>query len=131
MRLSVPTAPISPTQLKHCAAATIAITFIIALFASGDGAGLGEDLQERGAQNQLAQTEASQFGPRKLKANIKLKNSAKSQFAFAEGGEVSDMSAEWGSGSSGGSGGSRAVLSETKDASALRSRLPRSAGERT
>jgi hypothetical protein len=125
MRRPVPTVPISPTQLKHFAAATVAMTIILALFASGDGAGLGEDLQERGAQNQLAQTEASQHGAHKLKANLKFKNSSKSQFAFSEGGDGAAASAGWGSG--GGGGGPRAAGRETKDASVQR--MPRKAGE--
>ena len=74
MRRPVPTVPISPQQLKHFAAATVAITGLLAMFASGEGGGLSDDLQARAAQNKLAQTEVSKLGTTQLKAHVKLKN---------------------------------------------------------
>lgn len=127
MRRPVPTVPISPQQLKHFAAATVAITGLLAMFASGEGGGLSDDLQARAAQNKLAQTEASKLGTTQLKAHVKLKNNGKAHFAFSEGGEVVDMSAEWGSGSSG--GGGAVAPRPNANPTVMRPKLPKNPGE--
>lgn len=127
MRRPAPTLPISPQQLKHFAAATVAITVLLALFAGGDGAGLADEIKAREAQSKLAMTEAAKFGAKPLKANLKLKNGAKSQFAFSEGGEVVDTSSEWGSG--GGGGTVRPTSHGVSDASSIQHKLPKTPGE--
>lgn len=102
MRRPAPTVRISPQQLRHFAAATVALTVLLAVFAGGEGAGLGEELEQRSVQNQLEKTEADQFGTSQLKFDVKRHETAKSKFAFSEGAVVVDMSADWGSGSSSG-----------------------------
>jgi len=127
MRRQAPTLPISPQQLKHFAAATVAITVLLALFAGGEDAGLAAEIQAREARNQLIETETAKLGAKQLKANLKLKDGTKSQFAFSDGGDVVDMSGEWGGG--GGGGNARPAVRGVSDASSIRSKLPKNIGE--
>ena len=66
MQRPVPPLPISPRLLKHFAAATAALTALIALFAGGEQSQVAQELAEREARNQLAQSEAEVIGPREL-----------------------------------------------------------------
>ena len=122
MRRQAPTVSISPQQLKHFAAATVAITLLLGLLAGGEDVGLAADIQAREARNQLIESETAKLGTKQLKANLKLKDSNKSKFAFAEGGEVVDMSAEWGSGGGGG-GQLRPANRGLSNATAVHSKL--------
>lgn len=63
MRRAAPSAPISPRLLKHFAAATLAITTCIALFADGSTT---EAVAETVKQNELKQTEVDLMGSRKV-----------------------------------------------------------------
>jgi hypothetical protein len=129
MRRPAPTLPISPKQLKHFAAATVAITLLLALFAGGEDAGLAAQIQARETRNQLIENEATKLGTKQLKANLKLKDSSKSQFAFSDGGDVVDMSSEWGSGGGGGGGTARPKTPGVKDVAPARSKLPKTPGQ--
>lgn len=62
MRRPVQPLPISPKLLKHFAAATVVLTGLIALFAGGEQSQIAQELAEREARNQLAQTEAEVIG---------------------------------------------------------------------
>lgn len=117
--------PISPQQLKHFAAATVAITALLAMLAGGDGPGLADEIKAREAQTQLAVTEAATRGTKPIKAKLTVNGNAKSQFSFSDGGDTVDTSAEWGSGGSGGSSAQRS----TSDASSIRHKLPKSPGQ--
>lgn len=128
MRRQAPTLPISPQQLKHFAAATVATTLLLALFAGGEDAGLAAEIQAREARNQLIETETTKLGTKQLKANLKLKGSNKSQFAFSDGGDVVDMSSEWGSGGGGG-GQLRPANRGVSNTAAINSKLPKIPGE--
>lgn len=66
MRRPVQSLPISPTLLKHFAAVTVVLTGLIALFAGGEQSQFAEELAEREARNQLAQTEAKTVGSKEV-----------------------------------------------------------------
>lgn len=102
MRRQAPTMPISPKQLKHFAAATVAITALLALFAGGEDAGLAAQIEARDARNQLIETETSKLGTKQLKSTLKVRGDRHSKFAFADGGEVVDTAGEWGGNNGGG-----------------------------
>lgn len=63
MRHPAPALPISPQLLKHFAAATVAITACVALFADGSAT---EAVVEQVKANEVRKTEASMMGPRKV-----------------------------------------------------------------
>ena len=128
MRRPAPTMPISPQQLKHFAAATVAITLLLALFAGGEDTGLAAEIQAREARSQLIETETEKLSTKHLKAHLKLKDSSRSQFAFSDGGEVVDPSSEWGSGGGGGGTAIRPAARSTPDARAAQSKLPKTVG---
>lgn len=69
MRRAKTSLPISPTLLKHFAAATAAITICIALFADGSTT---EAVKETVKQNEIKKTEVNLLGAHKL-VNNKLK----------------------------------------------------------
>lgn len=66
MRRPVQPLPISPKLLKHFAAATVVLTGLIALFAGGEQSQIAQELAEREARNQLAQTEAEVIGTQEV-----------------------------------------------------------------
>ncbi len=105
----------------------MAITVLLALFAGGDGGGLAADIEAREVRNQLIETETAKLGTKQLKANLKLKDSAKSQFSFSDGGEVVDTAGEWGGG--GGGGAARPAQRQARDAPSIQPQLPRSPGQ--
>lgn len=127
MRRPAPTLPVSPKQLKHFAAATVAITALLAIFAGGEEVGIAAEIQARESRNQLIETETAKLGTKQLKNNLKLKDSAKSQFAFSDGGEVVDSASGWGAG--GGGGQARPAPQNTSGPAATRTLLPRNPGE--
>ncbi|MEY4239188.1 MAG: hypothetical protein RL339_1789 [Pseudomonadota bacterium] len=63
MRRAAPSLPISPRLLKHFAAATLAITTCIAIFADGSTT---EAVAETVKQNELKKTEVDMLGSRTL-----------------------------------------------------------------
>ncbi len=127
MRRPAHTMPVSPQQLKHFAAATLAITALLAIFAGGDNVGLSSDLQAREARNQLIEAETAKLGTKHLKAHLKLGNSSRSQFSFSDGGEVVDMAGEWGGG--GGGAAARPGPRDAKEATSMSRRLPKTIGQ--
>ncbi len=128
MRRPAPALPISPQQLKHFAAATVAITVLLALFAGGDDTGLAAEIQAREARNQLIEAETGKVGTKQLKSKLKLKEGSNSQFAFSEGGDVASSGSEWGSGGGGG-GVARPVNHTVSDAASMQRRLPKTPGQ--
>jgi hypothetical protein len=66
MRRPVQSLPISPKLLKHFAAVTVVLTALIALFAGGEQSQIAQELAEREARNQLAQTEAKTVGSKEV-----------------------------------------------------------------
>lgn len=71
MRRAAPTLPISPKLLKHFAAATLAITAIIAIMADGSAS---EAIAEQVEANQTRQAEADLLGSRQaVKSNLRVK----------------------------------------------------------
>ncbi len=108
MARRTPTMPISPTQLKHFAAATVALTALLAVFAGGEGIGVADQLKDRGSANQLAKTEVDKLGTKQLKADLKLKDGRKSDFNFSDQSDEADMEPGWGAGGAGGSAGGSA-----------------------
>lgn len=129
MRRSAPTLPVSPQQLKHFAAATVAITVLLALFAGGDADGLGAELEAREARNQLIEAETTKLGTKQLKANLKLKDGRKSQATFSDSGDGADPSAEWGAGGGGSGRVFRPATSSPSPSAAAHPKLPRVPGE--
>ncbi|NBW76469.1 MAG: hypothetical protein EBR34_11815 [Sphingomonadaceae bacterium] len=63
MRRAAPSLPISPRLLKHFAAATLALTICIAIFADGSTT---EAVAETVKSNELKKTEVDMLGSRKL-----------------------------------------------------------------
>ena len=65
-RIARPSA-VSPQVYRHFAIITIAITACVALFATGESGGLGDELAAREARNELLTAEAKKLGARHLK----------------------------------------------------------------
>jgi hypothetical protein len=83
MRRAAPALPISPKLLKHFAAATLAITAIIAILADGSTT---EAVAEQVKANELKKTEVDMLGAHKVaKSNLKVRADLSS--APVEGGE--------------------------------------------
>ena len=72
MRRPAPTGPLSPKLIKHFAAATIALTGLLAMFASGEDWGARAQIGSVNANNQVLMAEAEQLGTRRLAAKIKV-----------------------------------------------------------
>lgn len=71
MRRSHQPAPLSPKVIKHFAVATLAITGLLAMFASGEDTQVQAAIKARQAKNQLAETQAKKLGATKLGSSIK------------------------------------------------------------
>jgi hypothetical protein len=85
MARRTPTMPISPTQLKHFAAATVALTALLALFASGEETGIAAQVKATQAKNDLVVAEQEKLGTKKIAANLKVRNTG--GFGADEGGD--------------------------------------------
>jgi hypothetical protein len=94
-----PTMPISPSQLKHFAAATVAITILLALFVSGGEASVSAQIQATQAKNELVASEREKLGTTKIESKLKVRNPG-AGFGDDEGG-----SGGFASGGSAGGGG--------------------------
>ena len=70
MRRAKPPGPLSPQLLKHFAAVTVALTSLLALFASGEDWGAQAQVQAVTAKNRLVATEAEKLGTNKLAAKL-------------------------------------------------------------
>lgn len=76
MRRTAPALPVPPKLLKHFAAATLAITLLIALFASGEDWGARAQIHAAEGKNRLLKTEAEKLGTAKLVDKLKIANKA-------------------------------------------------------
>ena len=74
MRRKSATAALSPKLLKHFAAATVVITALLAVFASGEDWGARAQVGAIEAKNQLAQSEAEKLGTRRVATTMKIAN---------------------------------------------------------
>jgi hypothetical protein len=101
MRRPAPTLPISPQQLKHFAAATVALTCMLAMFAGGEDASVAAQIQATQAKNDLVAAEQKKLGTKQLATHMKVKANASAGF-----GEDSDGG--YGAGGGGGGGASSA-----------------------
>ena len=83
MRRRSTTSALSPKLLKHFAAATVVVTTLLAVFASGEDWGAQAQVQAVEAKNQLANTENEKLGFKRIGAAVKLAKAA-SRRGFAE-----------------------------------------------
>ena len=67
-------ATLSPKLLKHFAAATVVMTVLIAIFASGEDWGAKAQIDALEAKNQLATTEAEKLGTKRVASTLKVKS---------------------------------------------------------
>lgn len=92
MRRAAPPLPISPKLLKHFAVVTLVLTACIAMFADGESREAIQDQVElRAANNTLLATEAEKLGPRKLRANLVVKDHKPARSGFADDGGMIDV----------------------------------------
>lgn len=115
-------------MLKHFAAATVAITTLLAMFAGGDDIGVAAQIDAQQTRNQLVAAEQQNLGTRKVSNGLKVKKEAVGSF----GADETDASANngFGSGSAGSApprriNGPQAPL----DAHVPPARTPREAGD--
>jgi len=89
---------LSPSLLKHFAAATVVLTALLAIFASGEEWGAQAQVSAIEAKNQLAETEAEKLGTKKVATTLKIANNiGVASFGNDDGGN-------FGGGGGGGSG---------------------------
>ena len=74
MRRPVPTGPLSPKLLKHFAAATVTLTALLAVFASGEDWGARAQVSAVQTKNQLVKTETEKLGTKRVAATLKVAN---------------------------------------------------------
>ena len=74
MRRAPPLAQLSPSLIKHFAFATVALTGLLAVFASGEDWGTAAQIKAVNDRNQLETAEVSKFGAKKLAAKIELRD---------------------------------------------------------
>ena len=72
MRRTAPTGPLSPKLIKHFAVATVALTGLLAIFASGEDWGAQAQIGAVQENNQVLTAEAEQLGTRRLAAKLKV-----------------------------------------------------------
>lgn len=87
MRRRSTSAALSPKLLKHFAAATVVLTALLAVFASGADWGAQAQVQAIEAKNQLAETEAEKFGTKKVATTLKIANGVGAASFGEDGGE--------------------------------------------
>lgn len=73
MRRAAPTAGLSPQLIKHFGIATVTVTALLALFASGEDWGAQAQLEAIEANNRLTAAEAARLGSKRLEAELKIK----------------------------------------------------------
>jgi hypothetical protein len=71
MRRAAPTAGLSPQLVKHFAIATVSVTALLALFASGEDWGAQAQYADIEAKNRLAAAEAEKLGAKKIRMKSK------------------------------------------------------------
>ncbi len=87
MARRTPKSALSPSLLKHFAAATVVLTALLAIFASGEEWGAQAQVSAVEAKNQLAETEAEKLGTKKVATTLKIANNVgAASFGSDEGG---------------------------------------------
>lgn len=84
-----PTLPVSPQLLKHFAAATVAITSLLALFAGGDSGPVAAKFEAEQARAKLAAAEQDRPGTKKIGSSLKVSKQVTASFGPDEA-EVGD-----------------------------------------
>ena len=84
MRRAPAIAPLSPSLIKHFAFATVALTGLLAVFASSEDWGAAAQIKTVDDRNQLEITEVKKFGAKKLATKIE----------FRDGGPPPEFSSE-------------------------------------
>ena len=74
MRRAPAIAPLSPSLIKHFAFATVAITGLLAVFASGEDWGAAAQVKAVDDRNQLEIAEVKKFGAKKLATKIEFRD---------------------------------------------------------
>ena len=77
MRRRSTTSALSPKLLKHFAAATVVLTALIAVFASGADWGAQAQIEAVEAKNQLVRTEAEKLGIKRIGNTVRIANSVR------------------------------------------------------
>ena len=122
------TPPISAGMLKHFAAATVAITTLLAMFAGGDDIGVAAQIDAQQTRNELIAAEQQNLGTRKVSNGLKVKKEALGSF----GADETDASANNGYGAgSAGSAPARRINGPPAplEAHVPPARMPREAGQ--
>ncbi|HEX4847926.1 MAG TPA: hypothetical protein VFV30_07255 [Novosphingobium sp.] len=89
MRRQAPPLPISPKQLKHFAIATVVLTGLLALLASGTGSGVAAEIDARKAKNDLVAAEQEKVGTKKVGTAIKVRDKSMNS-TFADDSSLGD-----------------------------------------
>ena len=76
MRRSKAAPPISPQQLKHFAAGAVAITCLLAVFASGEDWGAKAQVEAVEAKNRMVEAERKKLGTKTIATSIAVRQSA-------------------------------------------------------
>jgi hypothetical protein len=95
MRRPAPILPVSPKMLKHFAAATVAITGLLALFVGGEDASIAAQVQATSARNDLVASHKNKSGAGRIASSLKVRNPN-------SGGFDSDGPSDFGAGDGGG-----------------------------
>jgi len=96
MRRAKQSPAISPQQLKHFAAAAVAATLLLALFATDEDWGAQAQIEANAAKTQLAVTEAEKLGTGKLANKLKVQSNTGGGFGNDEGGGGDVVNGGWG-----------------------------------
>lgn len=88
--------PVSPKMLRHFAAATVAITFCVAIFADGEGReAIAAQVEAREARTNLLEVEAGKLGTRRVGLhNLKLPKEGRAHIPFGQ--DVADGGGDYG-----------------------------------
>lgn len=86
-------------MLKHFAAATVAITTLLAMFAGGDDIGVAAQIDAQQSRNQLVAAEQQNLGTKKVSQGLKVKQQTAGSFGPDEADE--SVNNGYGAGSAG------------------------------
>ena len=85
MRRVKPSTGLSPQQLKHFAVAAVAITSLLALFASGEDWGASAQVNAVAAKNRMVEAEAQKLGTKKITTSMAVNKPVDAGFGEAAG----------------------------------------------
>lgn len=97
MRRVKPSAGLSSQQLKHFAVAAVAITLLLALFASGADWGASAQVKTVEAKNRLIEAEAQKLGTRKITSSMAVNRPVNTGFGEVAGPSAIDVGGGGGS----------------------------------